>query len=1032
MVGFVINRAGKKDRFYPGKVRQAIFKAAKAIYYDDDKANEATEKLFPLVLKGLSSRFDGDIPHISDIEEMIIQTAGDVGHGPVATVYENYRDQRARVREVFSIVSKSDGEQSSTDALLLIESESNESAAGWDRSRIVSQLEDEANLSRDLATSIAKGVENIVFDLHQRGVKRLNTTDIRALVDISLRAEGLEPERRMQELLAIPTRNLESLIFSKSQENANIATNNPEAVNLGIAEIVSKNYALNAVFGDDVKMAHSDGRIHLHELGYLWRVYCSAHSLEFIKKYGLGWTLSNLESKSSPTNYASVLSHHVQTFLASKQADYAGALGFGFLNIFYSSLLNRPVDIVMGRINGREIPMEERDLEKLVEQGAFSLDPGSENYFEVVSRKREMREVSQREFDQVAQNLIYSSSQNAFSRGGQTLFIDFNLHTGVPNYLKNVPAIGPRGKYVVVLEDGTAKSVDEVPRFDNPGNPEDLRNGDADNSQLEGDLAGGKIVTYGQLEDTAQRFAKSLLKSWRKGDKDRRPFHFPKCDLHITEESFDGSGQEEIVDMASEVASENGSVYFMFDRGDDAVLAQCCRLRTKIEDPVMLKYPERLRFVGFQNVTINLPQAAYRARSGGGGLEETISEIGDSMELALEAHLQKRKYIQGLLDTDGSPLRGAGKPSDDGVPYIELDKATYIIGCIGLNEAVQVLTGKQLHEGEDAYRMGLEIVAGMYGKIQEFKKREGLNFTIEETPAESTTRRLAKVDWKKYGELARRVIKGTEENPYYSNSIHFVPDADISGTDRNVGQSKFHDMIESGAITHEYIGEYSPDPAVIKHKVKQTLEKTRCSQLVFSPTYTECDSCGNTMNGENHLCTNQNCRNHTEETLDKNTMFFVTRIVGYYSRVSHWNASQQQIYSDRKKVIEFYAGKKQGRSMAWLYSPNGRDGLTVMQFGKNGCPSCENVEEGIRKRLESEGLADKVNFEVYHLDEYHRDGLVKAAEYGVPLDVVPSVVVANRESYWKKTTKYSKREGVRSDLIRAGEVIGEVRKRISD
>ena len=63
-----------------------------------------------------------------------------------------------------------------------------------------------------------------------------------------------------------------------------------------------------------------------------------------------------------------------------------------------------------------------------------------------------------------------------------------------------------------------------------------------------------------------------------------------------------------------------------------------------------------------------------------------------------------------------------------------------------------------MHESEDAYRFGLEIIAHMYKKAQEFKAKYGLKFTLEETPAESATRRFAKVDKKRF-ELAREVVK---------------------------------------------------------------------------------------------------------------------------------------------------------------------------------------------------------------------------------------------------------------------------------
>jgi ribonucleoside-triphosphate reductase len=601
-----------------------------------------------------------------------------------------------------------------------------------------------------------------------------------------------------------------------------------------------------------------------------------------------------------------------------------------------------------------------------------------------------MKEVSSKEMEQTAQNLIFAASQNAFSRGGQTLFIDFNVHTGVPHYLKNVPAIGPGGKYMIQLKSGEVKLVNDAPRF--RGVQGDPKNGDADNSQLKD----GKIVTYGDLERTSQKFARALIEVWRRGDKYGRPFHFPKCDLHIDKGSFEDPSQLELVDFATQVSAENGAIYFMFDRGTGAVLAQCCRLKERIEDPEMLKYPEKLRFCGFQNVTVSLGHAALKGKDFRG----TLREIDNSMEIAIRAHLQKAKFVQKLLDTDGSPMRSLGLPSDDGSPYIDLKKATYIIGVIGLNEAVQLLSGKQLHEGEDAYRLGIEIIAHMYKKIKEFKEKTGLKFTLEETPAESTTRRLAKVDLHNFEE-AKKMIKGTEKNPYYTNSIHFAPDAEIGLVDRIVGQSKFHELIESGAIIHAYIGERRPDKDVIKRLVKKTLEETRCSQLVFSPTYTECDICGNVMTGEKELCLNLACSNSKPETVNARTMFGVTRVVGYYSRISHWNGSQKQIYSDRKKVQDYYAGEA-GRSMSWLYTPQGNGKMIIIEFGKSDCPNCKILKEQIEKKVKEVGK-DKIDFKINYLDKWDEKALAEAAIYDIPLDSVPSLVITSKNGCWKKT-----------------------------
>jgi hypothetical protein len=88
------------------------------------------------------------------------------------------------------------------------------------------------------------------------------------------------------------------------------------------------------------------------------------------------------------------------------------------------------------------------------------------------------------------------------------------------------------------------------------------------------------------------------------------------------------------------------------------------------------------------------------------------------------------------------------------------------MGLIGLNEAVQFLTGKELHEDKEAYETGLKIADHMYQSANMLKVQHGLKFTLEETPAESATQKLAKGDLNRFPE-SRKVIKGDlEKAPY--------------------------------------------------------------------------------------------------------------------------------------------------------------------------------------------------------------------------------------------------------------------------
>lgn len=793
------------------------------------------------------------IPEIEDVQDLVEITLSEQGCASIVTAYKRYRKQRdlarRRIRVRDAVVT---GIQDVTDAsLLLVQSSSDAVVTPWDRRRIVQQLVNRVGLSIEVAASVAKTVENQVI---ASGLDHVTTALIRDLVNNELAARELPAQLRDLSVYGVPRDYVEQLMFTKSVENSNIVNNNPEAVNLGIAELVLKQWALDTIFSPEVRRAHHTGAIHLHDLGYPHRVYCSSHSVEYVKKYGL-CGLVNLNNESKPARSASVLTGHLNTFLASMQANYAGALGLGYINIFYAPFL-------VG-LSGRQL-------------------------------------------HQVAQELMFNGAQNAFSRGGQTLFLDFNVHSGVPSYLADVPAIGPGGRYQLRRADGTIEPLEEdtihEPNRPWPRMELDVREPDGTrrcvlresverdgsvryDEHVEADLAarGERVVRYGDYRREAMAFARALLDVWAEGDRNGRVFEFPKFDFHVSEETFEDPAQLEIFHRACELASRNGSTYFVFDR-DQVTLAACCRLRTTINDEYLLRHPESLRFCGFQNVTINLPQAAYRAaRSGRRTLEGFVEEVDATMDLAVAAHLQKRAKIAEMMSGPGHPLWQIGQPACDGRPYVELDKCTYIIGLIGLNDAIQFLTGRQFHESNEALRMGLRVVAHMHLRAKRLSRKHGLKLTLEESPAESAARRLAKSDLIYYRPEAEAIVKGGADAAYYTNSIHLAADAPTPLVERIRMQSMFHPMIESGAIIHAFVGEQRPSPGAIAQLVRETFYRTQCAQLTVSPEFTYCNRCGHTMRGLREACAECGSADVEQET----------RVVGYFSKVRNWNKSKR-------------------------------------------------------------------------------------------------------------------------------------------
>ncbi|MDR3077776.1 MAG: anaerobic ribonucleoside-triphosphate reductase [Planctomycetota bacterium] len=747
----VLKRDGAAVPFDAGKIGDAIFAAARAVGGEDRRL---ADDLASLVTAFLEKRYGPDNPPgIEDIQDMVEKTLIETGHARTAKAYILYRQKRSQARERMRVRKDTfSAGADSTDIHLLVDPGSRAEYYQWDRSRIATALIREAGLDAAEANSIAKEVERRVL---ASGLSRISTGLIRELADNELFERGHQKTLEKQAVIGLPKYDIERLIVSKSKENSNISANNPEAINLAIAETVLKQYALQEIFSAEVADAHREGVVHIHDLGYPTRVYCSSHSLEYLKKYGL--QLENLDTSSAPAKHARTLNGHLNTFLASMQAYYAGALGVAYINIMYAPLVEGMSD-------------------------------------------DEMR--------QEAQHLIFSSSQNAFSRGGQTLFLDFNIHTGIPGYLKKIPAIGPGGKY-----------LDRV---------------------------------YGDFSETATRFTKAMLDVWANGDQHGHVFAFPKCDFHVNHETFEDPAQFAIFNYACEIAAKNGTPYFIFDR-DEVTLSACCRLRTVIEDAHMIQHPESMRFCGFQNVTINLPQCAYKA--GRGNYAGVFPELEKALDICVKAHFQKKKFARVLMSGPSMPLWQIGKIAADGRPYVDLDQATYIVGIIGLNECLAHLTGKELHEDAESLRLGMKIVSYLYFCIKELGRRHGMKITIEESPAESAARRLAKIDLKRYPGAADFMRGDLERDEvYYTNSVHLRPDAGDGIVDRIMKQAKFHTLIESGAIIHAFVGESRPSAGAIAGLVRKTFEKTKAAQLTVSPEFTICRSCHKVGAGISQRC----------------------------------------------------------------------------------------------------------------------------------------------------------------------------------
>ena len=696
-----------------------------------------------------------------------------------------------------AVMEKEKKGSDSTDLALFVRTSSDD-IVGWDRERIVDALVKETELNREIAEEIGLEVENQVKNMKIRSV---TAPLIRELVDVKLLEYGLEVARRRHTRLGSPLYDVRNIIFNPNKENANVP-HGPEATNLTLAENIKKEFALLHVFTPDIADAHMRGDLHLHDLGFIDRPYCSGQSVEYVKKFGLD--LPNALSIAKPAKHAEVLLAQMVKFSAALQGVFAGAIGWDAVNIFFAPFLTG---------------------------------------------------MSDSEVEQIAQMMIYEYSQQAVARGGQAIFSDINLYWEMPKHFENVPAIGPGGQY-------TGKK-------------------------------------YGEYLEESQRFVWALFNVYKEGDGSGRPFFFPKPLVHMTEKFFNTPRHEEFLRHISEVAAEMGNTYYVFDRGETAKISECCRLSFKLEQSDLddAKEPWRMRYSALQNVTINLPRLAFKASGSSTRLYDLIDQ---QLEMVARAHVQKKKFITDILEAGQKGPLSMLAMQRDGQPYLRMWRVSYLVGILGLNELVQAHLGKELHETPEALKLGLKVISFMKLKCEELSKRYNMHFVLEQTPAESTAYRFAKLDKEHYPKFAERVVKGNQATSeiYYTNSTYFNVSHPMNPVDRVKQEGLFHPLIDAGALTHVWLGESRPNAESIANFVVKTFRQTQNSQIAFSPEFTSCNECSKIARGLQDACPHCGSKN----------IEGITRITGYFSRITGWNKGKTGELKDRFRSNAYFNG----------------------------------------------------------------------------------------------------------------------------
>jgi ribonucleoside-triphosphate reductase (formate) len=520
----------------------------------------------------------------------------------------------------------------------------------------------------------------------------------------------------------------------------------------------------------------------------------------------------------------------------------------------------------------------------------FSGGQGYQNFLTFISPY--LQGMTYKEIKQLMQMYIYEMSQMMNARGGQAVFSTTQLTPGVPEIFRDVPVV-----YQGKIWDGVQTD---------------------------------KRITYGRYEREVRLAFKAYTEVMYNGDAFGRPFSFPKYEIellpeHWVSENWDNplpgeapSYKELWLDMCR-LITKDGTPYIhnaLNTQKGSINCYSCCAYEFQSSQEADPDFHDKLNFVdgkhfvlgSLQVGTINLPQAAYASQ---GNFDLFMNHIKESIWLLVDVFRIKQSYLsrQALPFARQTPTDFNDK-SKRAPPLWDEKALPYVIGIVGLNEAVQVLCGKQIHEGYDAHQIAVKVLTYIQIAVNDAAKESGLKISFARTPAETTAQRFAVCDLLNgYSDTAKNYIKGdvkyalynlksSKDLPiYYTNGAMVADGYCISLADKIHLEEHAFAAFDGGNIFHIFLGEGNANPEAILDFIV-CLTKRNIKYFTFTLEYSVCRECNTLMKGLKDSC----------EYCGSSDVTQFSRITGYIqaikgTKISGWNKGKVEELRNRDKHV---------------------------------------------------------------------------------------------------------------------------------
>jgi ribonucleoside-triphosphate reductase len=353
---------------------------------------------------------------------------------------------------------------------------------------------------------------------------------------------------------------------------------------------------------------------------------------------------------------------------------------------------------------------------------------------------------------------------------------------------------------------------------------------------------------YKDFQKEMDMFNLAFAELMMKGDAKGRVFTFPIPTYNITRDfNWDSPVVEKIFEMTAKYGIPYFSNFVNSDMDPDDARSMCCRLR--LDNRELKKRGGGLfganpltGSIGV--VTLNLPRVGYLSKT----KEEFFERLTNLMQIARESLETKRKVLEDFTDNGLYPYARhylSGIKERFGY-YWQNHFST--IGIIGMNEALlNFVPVRDTIASKKGRKFALEVLNFMREKIMDFQNDTNNLYNLEATPAEGTSRRLARIDKSRYQDIIvanEEAVRSGKAAPYYTNSSQLP----VNYTDDLFEALDLQDEIQTkytgGTVLHAFVGEALPSAEAVKRIVKKIAHNYRLPYFTITPTFSICPKHG--------------------------------------------------------------------------------------------------------------------------------------------------------------------------------------------